>query len=86
MVYRNPLTEGASPRRGTWSEVSPSVECLLLEQSGRGPNKFRSCGRGGSLAQLIATVGTVVLGMPPVRIGQHLLAYRLATALCLDAV
>jgi hypothetical protein len=31
-------------------------------------------------------LGTVALVTPPVCIGQHLLAYRLATALCLDAV
>jgi hypothetical protein len=31
-------------------------------------------------------VGTVALVTPPVRTGQHLLAYRLATALRLNAV
>ncbi len=31
-------------------------------------------------------VETVVLGIPPARIGQHLLAYRLATAVGLYAV
>ena len=31
-------------------------------------------------------VGMIVLGIPPVCIGELLLAYRLATALCLDAV
>jgi hypothetical protein len=31
-------------------------------------------------------VGTVALVTPPVRIGQHLLAYQLATAVGLDAV
>ena len=31
-------------------------------------------------------VVAVVLVTPPVCTGQHLLAYRLATALCLDAV
>jgi hypothetical protein len=34
----------------------------------------------------IAMVGTAVFGIPPECIGQHLLAYRLATALDLDAV
>jgi hypothetical protein len=31
-------------------------------------------------------VGTVALVTPPVRIGQHLLAYRPATTLRLDAI
>jgi hypothetical protein len=31
-------------------------------------------------------LGTAALVTPPVRIGQHLLAYRLTTALGLDAV
>ena len=31
-------------------------------------------------------IATAVLGIPPACIGQHLVAYRLATAVCLDAV
>ena len=38
------------------------------------------------LVQLIGMIGTVALVIPPMRIGQHLLAYPLATTLGLDAV
>jgi hypothetical protein len=52
----------------------------------RPPSPCRSCGSTDRSSRLIGMVGTVALVTPPVRIGQQLLAYRLATALGLDAV
>ena len=63
---------------------SPSTERLL--RSRPVPSEYLCYGATDRWRRLIAMVATVVFGIPTVCIGQHLLAYRLATALCLDAV
>jgi hypothetical protein len=69
-------------------DASTNNPVFASRKGGRLTDQVHAGSRGSTdrSRKLIAMVGTVALVTPPVRVGQHLLAYRLATALGLDAV